>query len=136
MAGEECVSCRMVVGVGDATVGVVDKSERVVGAIIAMEEGTLGIWSTEAEGKSSRPPEAVTGTEASRVEAGAEMLSGAAVLGARAEGTMEAGADTEETGGEVADRVGHGGEAIPLKDSRLWDPSLSTAAEKNTFSLC
>lgn len=132
MAGEECVSCRMVVGVGDTTVGAVDKSERVVGAGIAMEEGTLGIWSTEAEGTTSRPPEAVTGTEASRVEAGAEMLSGAVVLG---EGTMEVGAETEETGGEVADRVGHGGEAIPVKDSRLWDPSLSTAAEKNTISL-
>lgn len=136
MAGEECTSCRMVVGVGDTTAGVVDKSGRVVGAGIAMDEGTLGIWSTEAEGRSSRPPDAVTGTEASRVEAGAEMLSGAVVLGARAEGTMEAGAETEDTGGEVADRGGHGGEANPVKDSRLWDPSLSTAAEKNKISLC
>lgn len=42
-----------------------------------------------------------------------------------AEGAMEAGAETVETGGEVAERVGQGGEAIPVKDSRLWDPSLS-----------
>lgn len=38
---------------------------------------------------------------------------------------MEAGAETVETGGEVAERVGQGGEAIPVKDSILWDPSLS-----------
>lgn len=130
--GEESTSGRMVVGVGDTTVGAVDKLGRLAGAGIAMDEGALGIWSTEAEGRSSRPPEAATGTAASRVEAGAEMLSEPVVLGAGAEGAMEAGAETEETGGEVAERAGHGGEAIPVKDSRLWDPSLSTAAERNT----
>lgn len=64
-------------GVGDTTVGAVDKVGRLAAAGIAMDAGTLGIWSTEAEVRtgSSRPPEAVTGTEASRVEAGAEMLS-------------------------------------------------------------
>lgn len=46
---------------------------------------------------------------------------------------MEAGAETVETGGEVAERDGQGGEAIPVKDSRLWDPSLSTAAERSTW---
>lgn len=46
---------------------------------------------------------------------------------------MEAGAETVEIGGEVAERVGQGGEAIPVKDSRLWDPSLSKAAERNTW---
>lgn len=30
---------------------------------------------------------------------------------------MEAGAETEETGGEVADNVWQGAEAIPVKDS-------------------
>lgn len=120
----------MVVGVGDTREGAVGKVGRFVATGNAMDEGTLGIWSTEAEGRtgSSRPPEAVTGTEASRVEASAEMLSEAVVLGEGAvvvEGAMEAGAETVETGGEVAERVGQGGEAIPVKDSRLWDPSLS-----------
>lgn len=46
---------------------------------------------------------------------------------------MEAGAETIETGGEVAERGGRGGKAMPVKDSRLWDPSLSTAAERNTL---
>lgn len=64
-------------GLGDTTVGAVDKAGRLAAAGIAMDEGTLGIWSAEAEVRtgSSGPPEAVTGTEASRVEAGAEMLS-------------------------------------------------------------
>lgn len=118
----------MVVGVGDTTEGAVDRVGRLAAAGIAMDEGALGIWSTEAEVRCSRPPEAVTGTEASRVEAGAEMLSEAAVLGAGAtgaEGAMEAGAEAVETGGEVAERVGQGGEANPVKDSTLWDPSLS-----------
>lgn len=48
---------------------------------------------------------------------------------------MEAGAETVETGGEVAERVGQGGEAIPVKDSIRWDPSLSTATENNV-SFC
>lgn len=46
---------------------------------------------------------------------------------------MEAGAEIVETGGEVAERVGWGEEAIPVKDSRVWDPSLSTATERNTW---
>ncbi|TNN82814.1 hypothetical protein EYF80_006771 [Liparis tanakae] len=50
-----------------------------------------------------------------------------------AEGTMEAGAETTETGREVAERGGWGGKAMPVKDSRLWAPSLSTAAERNTL---
>lgn len=50
-----------------------------------------------------------------------------------AEGVMEAGAETVEIEGEVAERVGQGGGAIPVKDSRLWDPSLSTAEERNTW---
>lgn len=66
---------------GDTTVGAADKVGRLAAAGIAMDEGALGIWSTEAEVRtgSSRPPEAVTGTEGSRVEAGAEMLSEAMV---------------------------------------------------------
>lgn len=47
-------------------------------------------------------------------------------------GAMEAEPETRETGGEVADSVGQGDEAIPVKDSRLWDPSLSIATERNT----
>lgn len=136
LPGEGRTSGRMVVGVGDTTVGAVAKMERLAVAGIAMDEGALGILSAEAEVSSSRPPEAVTGTEASRVEAGAEMLSEAVVLGAgpaMAAAAMEAGAETVETGGEVADRVGQGGEARPVKDSRLWDPSLSAAAERNTW---
>lgn len=71
------LSGRMVVGVGDTTVGAVDKVGRLVAAGIGMDEGAVEIWSTEAEVRtgSSRPPGAVTGTEASRVEDGAEMLS-------------------------------------------------------------
>lgn len=62
-------------GVGDMTVGAVGG----FAAGIAMDEGTLAIWSTEAEVRigRSKPPEAVAGTEDLRVEAGAEMLSGA-----------------------------------------------------------
>lgn len=85
---------------------------------------------------SSRLPEAVTGTEASGVEGGAEMLSEAAVRGARAavaEGGTEVRTETVEAGGEVADKVVQGGEAIPVKDSKLWDPSLSTAAERSKW---
>lgn len=123
------------VGVGDTKVGAVDKVGLAAAAAagILMDEGALGIWSTKAGARG--PPAAVTGTEASRVEAGAEVLSEAAVLGARAvsvEGAMEAGAETVETGGEVAERVGQGGEAIPVKDSRPWDPSPSISAERNT----
>lgn len=121
------------VGVGDTKVGAVDKVglAGAAAAGILMDEGELGIWSTEAGVRG--PPAVVTGTEASRVEAGAEVLS--AVLGARAvsvEGAMEAGAETVETGGEVAERVGQGGEAIPVKDSRPWDPSPSISPERNT----
>ena len=49
------------------------------------------------------------------------------------EGAIEEVPETVETGGEVADRVGQGGEAIPVKDSRHWDPSLSIATERNTL---
>lgn len=44
-----------------------------------------------------------------------------------AEEAMEAGAETVEIEGEVAERVGQGGGAILVKDSRLWDASFSTA---------
>lgn len=69
-------------GVEDTTIGAVDKVGRLAAAAgIAMDEGTLDIWLTEAEVRTGRsiPLEAVTGTEASRVEAGAEMLSEAVV---------------------------------------------------------
>lgn len=95
---------------------------------MVVDKEALAFCSTEAEVRRLRPPEAVTGTEASRVEAGAEILSEIVVLGAGAavaEGAMEAGAEAVEAGGEGAERVGQGGEAIPVKDSRLWDPSLS-----------
>lgn len=64
------------------------------------------------------------------------MLSEEVVLEARAviaQGAIEAGAETVDTGGEERDKVGQGGEAIPVKDSRLWDPSLATAAEMSTL---
>lgn len=89
---------------------------------IVVDEGALAFCSTEAEVRRLTSPEAVTGTEASRVEAGAEILSEIAVLGGRAavaEWAIEAGAETVEAGGEGAERVGQGGEAIPVKDSRL-----------------
>lgn len=68
-------------GVGDTTVGEADKVGRLAATGIAMDEGALEIWSAEAEVStgSSAPPEAVTGREASSVEAGAEMLSEAVV---------------------------------------------------------
>lgn len=74
-------SGRMVLGVGDTSEGVVDKVGRLVATGNAIDEGTLGIWSTEAGLRtgSSRPPEAVTGTEASRVEASPEIFSEAVV---------------------------------------------------------
>lgn len=93
----------------------------------------LGIWSAEAEVRtgSSTPPEAAARLQVSRVGAGAETLSDAVACGAvGAEGAMETGADAVETGGEVTDRLWYGGEDIPEKDSRLWDPSLSTAVER------
>lgn len=132
--GEESISGAMVVGVGDTTAEAVDKVGRLA-AGIAKDEGALGIWSIDVEVRSSRPPEAVTGTEASRAEVGTKMLSEAVVLGAGPAVTdraTEAGADTVETGGEVAAREGQGGEAIEAKDSALWDRSLSTATERNT----
>lgn len=61
------------------------------------------------------------------------MLSEAITLGARADWAMEAGAETEETGGEVADKAGHCVVAIPVKDSILWDPSLSAAEKMSTW---
>lgn len=61
------------------------------------------------------------------------MLSEDITLGARADWAMEAGAEIEETGGEVADKAGHCVVAIPVKDSILWDPSLSAAAETSTW---
>lgn len=45
---------------------------------------------------------------------------------------MGLGGETMEIGGEVAERVGQGLKTISVGDSRLWEPSLSTAAEKNT----
>lgn len=66
------------------------------------------------------------------MEAGAEMLSEAIMFGAGADWAMEAGAETEETGGEAAEKAGHCVETIPVKDSIPWDPSLSTAAKRST----
>lgn len=125
---------RTVVGLRDTTEGAVDMMGILEAETVAVVEGALEIWSAEAEGRtvSSRPPEAVTGTEASRVEACAEMLSEGVKWGALAKvtgGDMEEGAETVETGGEAAERVGP---AIPVKDSRLWDPSLSAATESDT----
>lgn len=115
---------------GDTAVSAVARVGRFTVARVVMDEGTLGIWSTEAEMRagSSSPAETAAGTEAIRVEAGAETLSEAAVSGAGAAvtaGDIEAGAETVETGGEVADKVGQEGEAIPVKDSDLWNPSPS-----------
>lgn len=71
----------MLVDVGDTTKRAVGKVGMLAAAGVAMEEEALGIWSTEAEVRTgtSRPPEAGTGAEASRVEAGAEMISDALV---------------------------------------------------------
>lgn len=66
------------------------------------------------------------------MEAGAETLSESITLGARADWAMEVGAETDETGGEVADKAGDCVVTIPAKDSILWDPSLSTAAKTST----
>lgn len=66
------------------------------------------------------------------MEAGAEMLSEAITLGTRADWAIEVGAETDETGGEVADKAGDCAVTIPAKDSILWDPSLSTAAKTST----
>lgn len=44
-----------------------------------------------------------------------------------AQGTIEAGAETVVTSGGERERLGQGGDAIPVKDSRLWDPSLAIA---------
>lgn len=130
--GEVKVSCRIVLVVGDTTVGVVDKVGRLPAVDIVMDDEALRVWSAGAEVKTGilRPPKAVTGIEACREEDGAEMLSEEVVLGAVAvvaQGAIEAGAETVHTGWEERDRVGQGGEAIPVKDSRLWDPSLTTA---------
>lgn len=75
-------SGRVVVGVGVTTEGAVGKVGRLVATGNAVDEGALGIWSTEAEVRtgSSTPPEAVTaGTEAARVEDSTETLSEAVV---------------------------------------------------------
>lgn len=58
------------------------------------------------------------------------MVRGAGV--AVAEGATEAGTETEEAGGEVSKRVGQEGVANPVKDSKLWDASISRVVEKNT----
>lgn len=81
MLPEVRTSGRMAMGLGDTTTGAVDKVGRLAAAGIAFDEGTLGICSTEAEVRTgrSRPHEAETGTEASRLEAGADMLSEAVV---------------------------------------------------------
>lgn len=65
------------------------------------------------------------------------MLSEAITLGASADWAMEVGAETDETGGEVAVKAGDCAVTIPAKDSILWDPSLSTAAKDECmFSIC
>lgn len=66
------------VGVGDTRAGVVGRVGRLAAAGIAMDEGALEICSAEAEVSpgTSGADEAVT--EASMMEAGAEMLSEAA----------------------------------------------------------
>lgn len=71
----------------------------------------LEICSLGADGSS--PATGAKGTLASRV-----------ALGGRAVGCMEAGA--------VAELVGHGGEDIPLKASRVCGPSLSMDAQKRS----
>lgn len=78
--GDVGISGRKTLGVGDATFGVAGKVVRLAATGTATDEVTLEIWSEEIEVRTgSRPVEAVTGTEHSRVEAGAEMLSEAAV---------------------------------------------------------
>lgn len=89
---------------------------------ITIDEGALAIWSLGPGGSSSAT--VAKGALASRVEAGAEMLPVGAVLGGRAEGCMEAG--------EVAERVGHGGEDTPFNASKLCGPSFSMDAEKTS----
>lgn len=131
LSGEESTSGRMVLGAGDNTVRPVDKLGKLVAVGIAIDVEALVIWSTECGGRSSRPPEAEKETQASRVEAGADMLPEAVVLEAGDDEAMEAGAETKQTSGEEAGWVGHGGEVIPVKESRLCDPSISTAVEKN-----
>lgn len=87
--------------VGDTAVGAEDKLGRLAAVSIAVDERAPGIWSPEAEDRSSRSPKAAT--DASRVEVGAEMVSEAELLEAGAVGAMDAGAETDETGGEVAE---------------------------------
>lgn len=87
--------------VGYTAVGAEDKLGRLAAASTVVDERAPGIWSPEAEGSSSRPPKAAT--DASRVEVGAEMVSEAELLEAGAVGAMDAGAETDETGGEVAE---------------------------------
>lgn len=113
------------------------KLGRLVAAGISVDDEAQGIWPAEAEVRTgSRLSEAGAGTEAARVEAGAEMLAEAVVSGASSvvtKGDMEVGTETVGTGGE---REWQGGEANPVKDSNLRDPSLSTAAERNIVSFC
>lgn len=133
MAPGELGTCgSMLVSAGGTIPGALDRLERLEEGGIAMDEGALGTLVTKADGMSSGPPVGTAGVAASRVEAGAEMLSGATTLGARADWDMEAGAETDETGGEVADKAGLCVVAIPAKDSIQWDPSLSAAAKTNT----
>lgn len=54
----------MLVSVGEAIPGVLDKLERLEEGGIAMDEGTLGILVTKADGMSSRPPEGAAGAAA------------------------------------------------------------------------
>lgn len=71
------------------------------------------------------------------MEAGAEMLSEATVLGARADWAIEVGADTDERGGEATDKAGDCVVTIAAKDSILCDPSFCTAAkDEYRFSMC
>lgn len=145
VAGDVRGSVRQVGGMGATATGAATRVGRLaeVDTWVVMDVVALEVWSIDAEVKTGRWRPA--GTEATtalvRVEAGAETLSEAVVSGAGAAVAgldMEAGAETVETGGEEADRVGQGGEAIPAKDSDLWDPSPSmpTKEEGQRVSFC
>lgn len=138
--GDVKTSVRQVVGTGAIAAEAGARVGRLAAAVI--REG-MGVWSTcEVRTGRSKPAEEAAGTEATaalmRVEAGAETLSEAVVSGAGAAvagADMEAGAETVETGGEEADRVGQGGEAIPVKESNLWRPSPSAATRERDSGL-
>lgn len=120
------VSWRTVLTVGDTRLAA--QVGRLATSGIAKDEGALEFCSGEAAGETvcSRPPKADRGTEASRVEAGAEMLSGpvvrAVVIGV---------AELVEAAGAVEKRGGQEQEANPVKESRLREPSHSVAPKSD-----